>query len=349
MIKVGVDLVSGEKDINILLDGCKDALKASEDIELVLIGPKAEYEKMLHDKKSFSWFGFKGKSDKTALMDRISFLDASEVVTMEDDPLKVVKQKKDSTIVKGLQAHKRMEIDAFFSPGNTGAIVVASALIMGRVPGIKKPALATFMPNTNGSANLLLDVGASTECDVQDLVKFAVIGRIFFREMMGVQNPKVALLNIGSESHKGTGLIQSTYKKLSEMDINFVGNVEGNEIFSDLTDIIVSDAMLGNTTLKVSEGAAGTLLYLLKDVIKKHKMAKYALPLYGHALKELKQMVDPEMYGGAPLLGVKGNIFIGHGSSGREAVTNGIIKAADAVRADVLGKIHRRLEELNLN
>ena len=338
-MKIGVDLISGESDINELVHGCIDAVEESDDIEVVMIGKSEVYEPLLYQKKSF-W----GKPEK---INRISILEASEIITMDDDPLRVIKQKKNSSIVVGLQAHKRMEIDAFFSPGNTGAIVVAASLIMGRVKGIKKPALAAFLPNQIGKVNILLDVGASTECDIDDLVKFAIMGRIFYSEMEKVKNPKVALLNIGSESHKGTSIHKATYQRLNDMNINFVGNIEGHDIFSSEMDVIVCDGAVGNVALKVIEGVAKTITTLLKESIKSDPMAKVALPLYGRALKQLSHKIDPEAHGGVPLLGVRGNVFIGHGKSGRGAIKAGIMAAAEAVRTDVLGKIHRDMEVYN--
>ena len=254
-MKIGVDLISGESDITELVKGCIDAVEAVKDIEVVMIGKPEVYEPLIHHKKSF-W----GKNDPKG---RLSILKASEIITMEDDPLKVIKQKPESSIVVGLQAHKRMEIDAFFSPGNTGAIVVASSLIMGRVKGIKKPALAAFLPNRLGRANLLLDVGASAECDVEDLLKFAIMGRIFYSEMEKVENPRIALLNIGSESHKGTALQKATYKRMNEMKLNFVGNIEGHDLFTSVAEVIVCDGALGNVALKVIEGAGKTITTLL--------------------------------------------------------------------------------------
>lgn len=341
MIRIGVDLISGESDIRELIKGCMDAIHKDPDIEVVAIGRRALYEPLLFHKGLFFW-------DQPKKAERISIMDASDVITMEDDPIKVIKEKKESSIVKGLEAHKRMEIDAFFSPGNTGAIVVAASIIMGRSKGIKKPALAAYMPNNGGLYNLLLDVGASAECEAQDLVRFAIMGRIYYREMMGVASPRVGLLNIGSEAHKGTAVHRKTYQMLSEMNVNFIGNIEGKDVFSEKVDVIVSDGATGNTTLKVAEGVAKTVAKLLKKSIMEDPMAKMAAPLYHSAMKKLKGYIDPESHGGVPLLGVNGNVFIGHGTSGRQAICNGILNAAKAVRHDMLGNIHRRLEELHL-
>jgi len=341
MVKIGVDIISGESDIKDLIKGCVDAVKEEDDIEVVAIGKKELFSPFLKQKSFFWW-------DNSKNMNRISILDASEVITMEDNPLRALKEKKNSSIVVGLEAHKRMEIDAFFSPGNTGAIVVAASIIMGRTKGVKKPALATVVPNRAGKVNLLLDVGASAECDVNDLVKFAIMGRIYFREMLGVRNPKIGLLNIGSESHKGSALLRETHKRLSAMDVNFIGNVEGRDIFIDKADVIVADGLNGNNTLKVMEGTAQTITAILSQSIKSDPMATIAIPLYQNAIKKLKEILDPETYGGVPLLGMNGNIFIGHGTSGRKAIKQGILAAAKAVRHDLLGNINRRLEELHL-
>lgn len=348
MINIGVDLVSGETDLGILMQGCFDALREAEDIRVVLAGKKELYEPYLRAARDTGNKLVKKGPTDADLLHRISIIDATDTVTMDDDPLLVVKKKKNSGLMKALRAHKNQEIDAFFSPGNTGAIVVAASLVMGRAPNVKKPGLATFLPSLGETPNLMLDVGASAECEVKDLQRFAVMGRIYAREMLCIPNPRVGLLNIGSESHKGTALMKSTYKALLGMDINFVGNVEGNEVLADKADVIVCTGLLGNITLKVAEGAAKTMFTLLKSSIKENTVAKLSVPLYKNALMRLKDHTDSEKHGGAPLLGVWGNIFIGHGSSGREAIKNGILKAAEAVRHDVIGKIHHRMEELRL-
>ena len=340
MIKIGVDLISGESDMRELALGCVDAVKEDKDIEVVIIGKSDVFEPLVHVKE-----GLFGKPKRA---ERISFMEASDVITMDDDPRSIYKQKKNSSIVVGLQAHKEAKIDAFFSPGNTGAIVVASSLILGRVKGIKKPALASLFPTTDNSVNLLLDVGASAVCEVEDLVKFAVMGRAYYRAVTGEENPRIALLNIGSESHKGTDTLKNTYQALSKVAVNFVGNVEGRDICTNMAEVIICDGTIGNTALKTAEGIAEAINHILKASIKSSFWASISIPLYMSALKKMKNAMDPEYHGGAPLLGVKGNVFIGHGSSGRKAIKYGIFAAAKAVRGDVLGRIHSRLEELGL-
>jgi len=338
-MKIGVDIISGESDIRDLIKGCVDAVSEDPSIEVVMVGKGDVYRSIL----MHPFY----KNNKN--LKRISIIEASEVVTMADDPISVVKKKKDSSVIKGLQAHKMKEINAFFSPGNTGAIVVAASLILGRVRGVKKPALIALMPNTEGKANILLDVGASAECEVEDLLKFAVMGRLYAQEMLGIENPRIGLLNIGEESHKGTSAIKETYKRLLELNINFKGNVEGYQIFSNEVEVIICDGYIGNIALKCIEGAASTISKLLRKAIFNHIPALLTLPFYAGALKELMKKADPEEYGGVPLLGVNGNVFIGHGKSGRSAIKYGIKAAANAVRHDILGKLHKKLGELHLD
>ncbi len=279
-MRIGVDLISGESAIEDLVKGCIDAVDCCDGFDVVVIGKEEVYKPLLHQKK------ITGKSKN---IHRISIMEASEIITMDDDPLTIIKQKKDSSIVKGLYAHKAGEIEAFFSPGNTGAIVVAASLILGRVKGLKKPALAAFVPNIKGNASLFLDVGASAQCETEDLLKFAVMGRIYSQELMEIKDPRVALLNIGEESHKGTSTIKAAYKKLSEMNVNFIGNIEGTQLLSDDADVIVCDGYIGNIGLKIAEGVNSSISKVLKDSIKKSIPAMLSYVFYRGVIKELKE------------------------------------------------------------
>ncbi|MCX7821739.1 MAG: phosphate acyltransferase PlsX [Brevinematales bacterium] len=338
-MKVGIDLVSGESSLELLIKGSFDALNERKDLRLVYFGNKESY---------YSVFNGVCRSEYEKFKNRIEVVDAPEIIEMNDDPLKIVKQKKESSIIKGIQYHKDGKIDAFFSPGNTGAIVVASSIMLGRIKGIKKPALASAMPTVQGNSNLLLDVGASAECEADDLLKFAIMGDIYAREVMGIEKPKIGLLNIGEEEHKGNKSIKEAYKKFSEYEkIDFHGNVEGYEIFTDIVQVIVCDGYIGNIALKVAEGTAKAINLILKQSIKSNPLAIISLPLYMGALKNLKEKMDPEKYGGAPLLGVNGNIFIGHGKSGRDAIKYGILVAARAIDHNVLGKLTNGMKDLS--
>lgn len=343
-MKIGVDVVSGESNHLDLIHGCVDALKAADDVEVVLIGSKQNYEKLL----SHSSFNFFHKN--ASLHSRLSFLDVPDVITMEDAPTPgILKSKKDSSIIQGLRAHKDGKLDAFFSPGNTGVIVLAASLIMGRVKGVKKPALMAFMPNRESGANILLDVGASRECEVENLIRYGIIGTVYSSQLLGVENPRVGILNIGSESHKGTELMKNTYTRMKDMDFNFAGNVEGRDLFEDKADVIVCDGTVGNIALKVAEGAGSVIDVMLKKSIKSSLSAILSLPFYKGALKNLKSLMDPERFGGAPLVGVNGNVFIGHGASGRMAFQSAILAAKRAVENGILERINRQLEQYHLS
>ncbi len=343
-MKIGVDIISGESNHLDLIQGCIDALKSKDDFELVLVGPQKTYERLLANPK------LKSFQKNASLQTRLSFMDAPDVITMEDAPTPgILKTKKNSGIIRGLRAHKDGELDAFFSPGNTGIIVLAASLILGRVKGVKKPALMAFMPNKTSTANILLDVGASRECEVDDLIRYAVMGEIYSRQLLDVQNPKIGILNIGSESHKGTDLMKQTYAKIKDMDFNFAGNVEGRDLFESTADVIVCDGTVGNIALKVAEGAGSVINVFLKKSIKSSLTAMLSLPFYKGALTKLKALMDPERFGGAPLVGINGNVFIGHGASGRMAFQTAILAARRGVQNGILSRIHRQLEERHLS
>jgi glycerol-3-phosphate acyltransferase PlsX len=339
-MKIGVDLISGESAMGTLVLGFLDALAEDKEMEGVLIGPSSVYDPLL---KKFH----KKIARAPGMESRISILEASEVITMEDDPLTAMKQKKDSSIVKGLQAVKAGELDAFFSPGNTGAIVVASSIILGRAKGVKKTPLAMFMPKVSGGASILLDVGGMVEIEPEDYLKFGVMGSVYAREILGIENPRIGLFNIGEEEHKGTPAVKEANKAFRESGLNFVGNVEGNHLFFDKADVIVCDGYIGNIALKTIEGTSKAIMKMMKGFLKSDFLATLGTPLVAGALMKLKATMDPEIYGGAPLLGVKGNVFIGHGASGRRAIFHGMHAAAKCIRRDVLTKVRNQMEERN--
>ena len=343
-MKIGVDLISGESPIEELIDGCLDAAllyNEKDDVEIVMIGKEKVYREILENKKK--------RLKKKKIFERISIMDAEEIITMDDEPINAIKNKKEASIVKGLKAHKEGSLDAFFSPGNTGALVLGSSLILGRIRGVKKPALVTIFPNAEGKPTVLLDVGASAECEADDYVNFAAMGRIYSEEMLNVDNPNVGLLNIGKEEHKGPAALKSAYKKLYDLrDMNFIGNVEGHQILSGEVDVVVCDGSMGNIALKTIEGSARAFSKFLKKAIKKSLPAIVSLPFYSSALNELRGILDPEKYGAVPLLGIRGIIYKGHGSSGRDAIKYGIKACVEAVRHDIAGKINRRIEEIKI-
>lgn len=338
-MRIGVDIASGEKNPWYLVKGSIEGAMLHPQAEIVLIGDKLELQKLLEEVC---------ESMKMILPDNISIMHADNIITMNDEPLTAIKMKPDSSIVVGLQAHKNGELDAFFSPGNTGAIVVGASLILRRVEGVKKPALATFvMKGIYGAPSMILDVGASSETTVEDLVKFGIMGQIYYERMVNVPAPKVALLNVGEEEYKGSKLARATHQAMKQCKhLNFIGNIEGKEILKHKAHVIVCDGFVGNIVLKTMEGTASGFSNLLKQAFKKSIVSIFGAILAKPAFQQVKDALDPEFFGGAPLLGVKGVVLIGHGSSGELAFKNAIDACVRSIEGQVVKEIHSKLETI---
>jgi len=337
-MRIGVDIASGEKDPWYLVKGSLLGAINNPQAEVVMIGDQNQLQILLEDVC---------KKMKIMEVTNISILHADNIITMHDEPLSSIRTKKNSSIVLGLQAYKEGKLDAFFSPGNTGAIVVGASLILHRIIGIKKPALATFLTKgIGGTPAMLLDVGASSETAVDDLVKFALMGQIYYERMMHIPAPKVALLNTGEEEYKGSKLARETYKKMmSTKFLNFIGNIEGKELFKGKAHVIVCDGFVGNVTLKVIEGTASGFSQMLKQSFKASFISLFGALLAKPAFQRVKDALDPEIFGGAPLLGIKGVVLVGHGSSGTLAFKNAIDACVRTIENKVLQEINSKLEE----
>ncbi|MDK2818795.1 MAG: phosphate acyltransferase PlsX [Spirochaetota bacterium] len=337
-MRIGVDIASGEKDSHLLVKGSIDGALLHPQAEVVMIGNKTKLQKILDDVCEKS---------KIIMPDNISIMHAGSIITMFDEPLSAIKMKPDSSIVVGLEAHKRGELDAFFSPGNTGAIVVGASLILRRLRGIKKPALATFISKGIHSAPpMILDIGASSETTVEDLLKFGLMGQIYYERMVNVSTPKVALLNIGAEEYKGSKLARATYQAMKHCNfLNFIGNIEGKEFFKGKANVIVCDGFLGNIVLKTIEGTASGFSQMLKYAFKSSLFSLFGALLAKPAFQKVKDALDPEYFGGAPLLGVQGVVMIGHGSSGSLAFKNAIDACVRTIENNVIEELNNKIEE----
>ncbi|MGL4394260.1 MAG: phosphate acyltransferase PlsX [Brevinema sp.] len=336
-MRIGVDIASGEKNPLYLVKGSIDGALAVPNAEIVMIGDEKQLKIILEEVC---------QKYKITAPSNLSIMHADNIITMNDEPLSAIKSKPNSSIVVGLEAHKRGELDAFFSPGNTGAIVVGASIILRRVSVIKKPALATFITKgLGGHPAMILDVGASSETTSDDLLKFALMGQIYYERMMSVAAPKVALLNVGEEEYKGSKLARETHKKMKEANfLNFVGNIEGKELFKGKVNVIVCDGFVGNIVLKTMEGTASGFSQMLKNTFKMSLVSLLGAILAKPAFQKVKDALDPEFFGGAPLLGVKGTVLIGHGSSGHKAFKNAIIACSKALENNVLAEINQKLE-----
>jgi len=271
----------------------------------------------------------------------IEFVPASEVIGMDEHPAQAARSKSDSSMVVGMGLLQRGEADAFVSMGNSGG-VLSSALLsvnrIGRIKGVKRPAISTVLPTLEG-LTFMLDIGANTDCRPEWLAQFAVMGSVYSNKVLGVENPRVALLANGEEDIKGNKLVQEAWPLLQDLDINFVGNAEGKDITAGIADVIVSDGFVGNVAVKTAEGTAKMLLTTLKREIKARPLAMAGAALARGAFSATAKLLDYREYGGAPLLGVNGVVIIGHGRSDALAVENAVGLAANAVQSDLIAKV----------
>jgi glycerol-3-phosphate acyltransferase PlsX len=257
----------------------------------------------------------------------IEVVHASEVVGMSDVPGQAILRKRDSSIHVGLSLVEKGEAASFVSAGNSGAVMAGGLMILKRLPGVDRPAIAATIPTPTGPV-LLIDAGANVDCKTGHLVQFAIMGEAYARRILGVDRPRVGILSIGEEDSKGTDLTREAGEELRRLPLSFVGNVEGRDFFDNRVDVIVCDGFVGNVALKTMEGMAKALIQFLKAEVRRSPLAMVGAALAGGALKTVKRRLDYSEYGGAPLLGVRGGVVICHGSSDAKAVKNAIRVAA---------------------
>jgi glycerol-3-phosphate acyltransferase PlsX len=331
MITIAVDAMGGDDAPRPEIEG--SVLAAREwGLRVLLVGQPAELRREL------------GRHAHRGL--EIEIVPASEVIAMTDSPAQAFRKKKDSSAHVAAHLVKRGKADGWFSAGNTGAVMTVARFVLGTLPSVQRPALAAPFPTSKGGVAVLLDVGANVDSKVAHLVQFAVMGEIYYRVIFGTRRPRVALLSIGEEAGKGNELTREAYPRLEALPLNFVGNVEGRDVFSGSVEVIVCDGFIGNVALKVSEGVAQHIGMLLKKALKSTVASQVGYVLSRTAYKEFRRSIDYTEYGGAPLLGVRGITVIGHGSSNANAVKNGVRVAAELAKAGVNEKIEQELSAL---
>src|SRR6202140_3679504 len=276
----------------------------------------------------------------------IEIVHASEVITMDDKAVQAVRAKRDSSMRVGLRLVREGQAQGFVTAGNTGAAMATAKMVLGAIPGVDRPALAAVFPTALGTAAELLDVGANVDCKPENLEQFAVMGEIYFRSMFGTRRPRVGLLSIGEEESKGNELTREAFHLLKKLPLNFVGNVEGRDLYGGKVDVIVADGFVGNVALKVSEGVANLVRYHLKKTLKATITRQVGYLLSRSAFADFKKRLDHKEYGGAPLLGVKGVCFITHGSSNMNAIKNAIRVAAEFADRNINDTIETELASL---
>ena len=285
----------------------------------------------------------------------IEVVHASEYITMEDK-VEAIRAKRDSSMRVGLRMVREGQAAGFVTAGNTGAAMATAKVVLGAVPGVDRPALAAVFPTAPGNPAMLLDVGANVDCSPQNLEQFAVMGDVYFRAMFcettlgkkaGIPGPRVGLLSIGEEESKGNDLTREAFQLLKQLPLNFVGNVEGRDLYNGQVDVIVADGFVGNVALKISEGVANLVRTALKESLKATITRQVGALLSRSAFTDFKKRLDHTEYGGAPLLGVKGVCIITHGSSNANAIKNAVRVAAELSRRDINGSIERGLAALH--
>ena len=330
--------------MNIMIDGMggdhapeeivKGAVQAAKEMSgtVSIIGQEDRINECL---QALNWNG-----------DNIEVVNATEVISNNESPAMAVRKKKDSSISKGMRMLKEGEVDAFISGGSTGALLSAGLLILGRIRGIKRPAIAAFFPKIGmNDTSLILDCGANAESRPEYLLQYGIMGSIFVEKVKGIENPEVMLLNVGAEEEKGDPLHKDSFELLRNADINFKGNCEGRDVPFGCCDVVVTDGFSGNVFLKSSEGVALAVMKRIKQKMTEGLVAKAGALLSYNKLKEIKKEFDYSEEGGAPILGLKGPVLKIHGSSKANAVYNAILKAVPYVEQDVTALIENAITE----
>ncbi len=324
-VRVAVDAMGGDNAPLEIVKGAVEAVNERDDIKVFLVGRK---EEIINELGKYSYDS-----------NRIEVVHAQEVISNDEAPVLAIRRKKDSSIVVALNLVKNKEADAFVSAGSTGAVLAGSQLIAGRIKGIERPPLAPLIPTMNG-VSLLVDCGANVDARPSHLVQFAKLGSIYMENIVGIKNPRVAIVNIGVEEEKGNALVKETYPLLKNCkDINFVGSIEAREIPNGAADVIVCEAFVGNVILKLYEGLAMALVKKIKEGLTSTPISTIGAALAKPALKKTLKDFDLTKYGGAPMLGLNGLVIKSHGSSKSVEIKNSIIQSIAFKKCDVNGKI----------
>jgi len=313
-MRVALDAMGGDYAPSVNVEGAVETINEHEDIEVILVGNETLIKQELRNKKFQH--------------DRITLEHATEVVEMQESPSVAIRKKKNSSIRVGIELVKSGKADAFVSAGHSGVIMATSLLLLGKSPGVLRPAIATLMPTIRDTF-IMLDVGATVDCKPDNLLQFALMGNTYGQLVLERKSPKVALLSIGEEDTKGNELTKEAFKMIRNTDLNFIGNIEGKDIFAGKADVVVCDGFIGNIALKISEGLAETILKMLKREITSVSTGRVGYLMMKPAIRSFKKRTDYDEYGGAPLLGINGACIISHGRSTAKAIKNALRVASD--------------------
>lgn len=325
-----VDAMGGDNAPGAVVEGCLQAMAEREDISITLIGDRKQIEDILLDRDY----------DRS----RLTIKHASEVISNCDVPSKAISRKKDSSMVVGFNMLKNKEGSAFISAGSSGALLIGSVSIVRRLRGVDRPVLGSIYPTKRGPA-LLLDSGLNLSCKPDYYLQFAKMGNAYMRSAFDIENPRIGLVNVGTEDEKGTDTLKEANKLLRDSDLNYVGNIEGRDLFEGITDIVVTDGFTGNVILKLIEGASSFFFGQIKSVFLRDWKSKLGAAFLKKGLKDFKKTLDPDINGGAPILGVDGLVIKSHGSSSARTFKYVILKAATLVDSSFLSDIKLELNK----
>lgn len=329
---IALDAMGGDHAPDAIVKGAIMALRQFDDVRILLAGPKDRLEKLI--------------ADASDVNSRIEIIEADEVIGMDESPMIAVRKKVNSSMVQAMLAVREKRAGAVVSAGSTGALLACGMLRLGRIKGIERPALAPVMPGAKGSW-LLIDSGANVDCQPKYLVQFGLMGSVYMKNVMGVENPKVGLVNIGAEEEKGNKLTKETFQLMkNQTSYNFAGNCEARDIPTGDFDVVVADGFDGNLILKYTEGLAKAMMTLMKDDLMSSLRTKIGAMLAKPGMRKFKKRLDYNEQGGAPLLGVDGAVVKAHGSSGDVAISNAIRQARTMLEGQVVEKIREGLKGL---
>lgn len=328
-MKIAIDVMGGDHGPVEIIPGVMRAAQDFPDVEFVLYGNETEINKYATNKE------------------RITIVHTDETIDSEDEPVRAVRRKKNASMVLMAQAVKEQEADACISAGNTGALMAAGLFVVGRIKGIDRPAIAPTLPTIDGRGFVMLDLGANADAKPENLLQYAIMGSVYAQKVRSIEKPRVALLNIGTEDHKGNELTKKAFELLSHAPIHFVGNLEARELLEGHADVVVTDGFTGNMVLKSIEGTAAMLFTLLKDTLTSSLKNKLAAGLIKSDMKSIKNKMDYTEYGGACLFGLKGPVIKAHGSSNANAIYHAIRQAREMVIHQVPNQISTAISIVN--
>ncbi len=330
-MRIALDAMGGDLGSELLIEGAVSAMDKRPDLEVVLLGPEDQLSELV---------------DQRAGIDtgRLSIVHAPQTVSMHESPVDAVRKKKDSTIMVGFDLVKTGKADAMVSAGNSGATMAAAVRKLGRLKGISRPGIASVFPTLKDPV-MLMDIGANVDCRAQHLFQFAIMASSCSALLLNKDRPSIGLLSIGEETGKGNALVKETHELLQKSSLNFIGNVEGRDVYKGEVDVIVCDGFVGNVSLKISEGLAEAAMQMLKGEIMQSLRAKIGYLFIRKAFASFKKRLDYAEYGGAPLLGINGIGIICHGSSSSVAICNAIAEAANMVENRVNDSIVKTLQQ----